>query len=90
MDVDHNKAPKQYRQSPLRETCCQQRKQHCTEDPVKEVMVEAYVPGHLRPPKQAIHKVDRDTDAIRVRKDAAPSDQTSVSVIKAACFGQRP
>ena len=90
MDVDHNKAPKQYRQSPLRETRCQQRQQHCAEDPVQKVMVEACVPRRLWPPKQAIHKVGRDTDAIRVRKDAAPSDQTSVSVIKVACFGQRP
>ena len=90
MDVYHNKAPKQYRQSPLRETCCQQREQRCADDPVKEVMVEACVPRRLWPPKQAIHKVDHDTDAIRVRKDTTPSDQTSISVIKAACFSQRP
>ena len=90
MDVYHNKAPKQYRQSPLRETCCQQREQRCADDPVQKVMVEACVPRRLRPPEQAIHKVDHDTDAIRVRKDTAPGDQTSVPVIKAASFGQRP
>ena len=88
--MDHNKAPKQHRQSPLRETCCQQREQRCTDDAMQKVMVKACVPCRLWPPKQAIHKVGHDTDAIRVRKDAAPGDQASVPVIKAASFGQSP
>jgi hypothetical protein len=86
----HNKTPKQYRQPPLGETRRQHRKQYCADYTMQKVMVEPCVPQRLWPAQQAIYKVDSDANPIRVRNDAAPSDQVSVSVIEGASFSQRP